>query len=213
MRASSRLCIPLLLALTACGDPLRFDALPADAVVLAFGDSVTFGQGAARGEDYPTQLAAITGWQVRNAGIPGETAREAALRIDGALAKAGPALVLVEIGGNDFLRGRSGADVKADLRTIMESVRAAGAIPVLVSVPQFSVIGAVTGRLGDSPIYAEIGEEQHVLVIEAVFAGVLSETALRSDPIHPNAKGYRKFADGVAQALEDAGLLSSARPR
>jgi acyl-CoA hydrolase len=56
--------LTLVIALTACGEPQRFAALPPGTTVLAFGDSITYGVGAAAHSSYPTQLAASTGWQV-----------------------------------------------------------------------------------------------------------------------------------------------------
>lgn len=209
MRVSRYLCPALLVTLFACGDAQKLDPLPADAVVLAFGDSVTYGTGAPRSEDYPTRLALLTGRQVHNAGIPGDTARAATSRIADALARTAAALVIIELGGNDFLQRRASAEVKEDLRAIIRAVRTAGAIPVLVAVPQVSVFGAVTGRLSDSPIYAALAEEEQVLVIEDVFADVLSDATLRSDAIHPNAEGYRILAARIAAELERAGLLGS----
>lgn|SRR5690606_3510786 len=207
MRLYRFVVVLLFAALSACGDSLRFEPLPAGTVVLAFGDSVTYGTGAGRGEDYPSRLAELTGWHVRNAGVPGETARAATARIADALAETGAAIVIVELGGNDFLQRRSAADVKEDLRTIIRSARDAGVLPVLVSVPQLSILGAVTGRLTDSPIYAELAEEERVLLVEEVFADVLSDASLRADPIHPNTQGYRVLATRIAEALERAGLL------
>jgi acyl-CoA thioesterase-1 len=201
--------IALLVTLLACSDPLRFDPLPPDAVVLAFGDSVTYGTGASRGEDYPARLAALTGRRVRNAGIPGDTALEARSRIAEALAESGAALAIIELGGNDFLQRRSSAEVKEDLRAIIAAARAAEAIPVLVSVPEISILGAVSGRLSDSPIYAALAEEEQVLLVDDVFAEVLSDPSLRADPIHPNAAGYRKLAARIAETLERAGLLAA----
>ena len=58
----------------ACGNNTRLAALPAGSIVLAFGDSVTYGTGAGPGEDWPTLLSAATGWRVVNAGVPGDTA-------------------------------------------------------------------------------------------------------------------------------------------
>lgn len=201
-----------LLAVTAaCGDAPRHAPLPDGTVALAFGDSVTHGTGARGGEDYPARLAALTGWEVVNAGIPGDTASAATGRIEEALANARPAVVIIELGGNDFLRRRSAADVKEDLRTMIAAVRAAGALPALVSVPELSVLGAVTGRLGDSRIYAELADEEDVLLIEDVFAGVLSDADLRADRIHPNAAGYRVIAERIAEELADAGLLRLVR--
>lgn len=208
MRLYRFVVVLLFAALSACGDSLRFEPLPAGTVVLAFGDSVTYGTGAGRGEDYPTRLAALSGWQVHNAGIPGDTARAATNRIADALASSNAVLAIIELGGNDFLRRRPSADVKEDLRTIIDTTRAAGAIPVLVAVPQSSVFGAVTGRLRDDPIYSALADEEDVLLIEDVFADVLSDARLRSDPIHPNAEGYRVLADRIADGLARAGLLS-----
>ncbi|HEX7082409.1 MAG TPA: GDSL-type esterase/lipase family protein [Gammaproteobacteria bacterium] len=198
----------LLVLLAACGEPPRYDPLPAGAVVLAFGDSVTYGTGAGRGESYPSVLADLTGWQIVNAGIPGDTAQEAAERISGALREARPAVAIIELGGNDFLQRRPASGVKEDLRAIVTAVRDTGAIPVLISVPELSLFGAVTGRLGDSPIYAALADEENVLLVDEVFADVLSDAALRSDRIHPNAAGYRIMAERIASDLARAGLLA-----
>ncbi len=83
-----------------------------------------------------------------------------------------------------------------------------GAVPVLVAVPEFSVFGASVGSLSDSPIYEELAEEERILLIDDIFSEVLSDEGLRSDRIHPNARGYRKMADGIAAALTEAGLKS-----
>lgn len=206
-----RLAATLLTAclVTACGDAQqRFDPLPRDAVVLAFGDSVTHGTGAGKGEDYPSRLAERTGWRIVNAGIPGDTAQEAKRRIEQALREASPDLVIVELGGNDFLRRRPANLVKEDLREIVHAVKAYGAITVLVGVPELSLIGAAVGRLSDSGIYEELAEEEQALLIGGVFSGVLSDDDLRADRIHPNADGYRVMADDIADALADAGLFT-----
>lgn len=203
--------VAALIALAACSESARYSPLPRDVVVLAFGDSVTHGTGAGPGEDYPTQLAELTGWQIVNAGRPGGTAAGGLIRIENTLKEAAPALTIIELGGNDFLQRRGAAEVKEDLRAIVAAVRAADAIPVLVAVPQFSVFGALTGRLSDSPIYAALAKEEGVLLIDAVFAEVLSDGALRADRIHPNAKGYRIMAVRIAEALETAGLLAAPR--
>ena len=73
--------VSLAALLTACGTDTQLPAIPRGATVLAFGDSVTFGTGAAEGEDWPTLLAAKTGWEIINAGIPGDTAEAGKARI------------------------------------------------------------------------------------------------------------------------------------
>ena len=201
------LLLTLTLALAAgCGQEVRYEALPSGATVLAFGDSVTYGTGASSGEDYPSVLAEKTGWRVINAGIPGDTARAARSRLAPLLAEHQPDLVIVELGGNDFLRRHSTDSVEAALRDIVQQSKASGAITVLVSVPRFSVLRATAGALSDSPIYATLAEEEGVLLAPDIFAEVLSDEDLRADPIHPNAAGYRQFTDELLALLQAAGL-------
>lgn len=199
--------VPLLLV-GACGGEPRNSALPAGSVVLAIGDSVTFGTGAAPGEDYPAQLASITGWDIRNSGIPGDTSAGLKARIDTALSEAKPALVIVEIGGNDFLRRQPESDTKENVRAILQHIKQQGIAVVLVATPKFSPLGAAIGLLPDAPIYAELAEEEKVPLVPAIFARVLADAKLKSDPIHPNAAGYRKLAEGIAAELVNYGFIA-----
>ena len=198
--------ILLSFMLGACKEAPTHQPLPAGATVLAFGDSVTYGTGAAQGEDYPTQLAQRSGWNVINAGISGDTAAAAKSRIDKLLQQTAPALVIVELGGNDFLRRRADVEVKEDLRVILRAVKNAGAIPVLVAVPQFAIM--LVGSLSDAAIYSELAAEENIILVDEIFSEVLSAASLRADRIHPNAEGYRRLADAIAQRLGNAGLLA-----
>jgi acyl-CoA hydrolase len=204
-RAVAGLCLALLLA--ACGGEGVRQALPAGATVLAFGDSVTFGLGAGPGQDYPAQLAELTRWRVINAGISGDTAREARQRLAPLLKTHRPDLVIVELGGNDFLRKRPEREVKADLHAIIRESQASGAIAVLVAVPRLSMLRASIGALSDASIFAELAEETGATLVADTFSGVLSDDSLRADRIHPNALGYRVLAEGIAQRLRAEGLL------
>jgi acyl-CoA hydrolase len=193
------------IALAACGKRRKLSALAPGSQVLAFGDSVTHGTGAGSGEDWPTRLAALTGWQIVNAGVPGDTAEAGKSRIRPLLDEYKPALVLIEIGGNDFLRRRPASAVKQDLKALVAAVRSANAQPLLVGVPELSLLAAF-GKPGDSPIYAEIGKEEGVPVIPDVFSDILSRPELCADRIHPNAAGYRRMAEGIHAALKELGL-------
>ena len=203
-----RVFLHLTLLLAACGRGPKLSALPSGSVVLAFGDSVTFGTGAAPGEDWPAQLAALSGWRIVNAGIPGDTAEAAKNRLSALLDADKPALVIIEIGGNDFLRRRSQVAVKEDIRQMIRAVRSSGAQVVLVAVPELSLLGAVTRRPSDAALYAELGKEEKVPVIADVFADILAQPALCADQIHPNAAGYRQMAASFREALQKIGLLS-----
>ena len=191
----------------ACGRPAKLPAIPPGSAVLAFGDSVTYGTGAAPGDDWPNRLAAMTRWSVINAGIPGDTAEAATNRIQALLDEHQPALVIIEIGGNDFLRRRPQSSVKEDLRRIIRAAKAARAVVVLVAVPDLSLLGVVTRKVSDSPIYGQLGEEENVLVIADVFSDILGRPELCADNIHPNAAGYRLMAEGIVMQLKTAGLV------
>lgn len=190
----------------ACGRRATFAPVPSGASVLAFGDSVTFGTGAGPGEDWAALLASRTAWRITNAGVPGDTAEAAAGRLAPLLVEHRPALVIVELGGNDFLKRRPPAAVKEALRRMLREIRASGAQAVLVSVPEMSLLGVVARRPTDAPLYAELGKEEGVAVIADVFSGVLGRPELCADPIHPNAEGYRVMAAGIHAALRTAGI-------
>ncbi len=196
----------LLLWLAGCGQPLKLQPIPPGASVLALGNSVTFGTGAVAGEDWPTLLAQKTGWRITNAGIPGDTAEHAQHRLPDLLVQHRPALVIIKIGGNDFLKRTPQPQVKETIRQIIHAVKRVGAQAVLVAVPEGSLLNLLT-RKTDAPIYQELGKEEGVLVIGQVFSAVLSQPELCADPIHPNAKGYQVMADGLYGALIKAGAL------
>jgi acyl-CoA hydrolase len=191
-----------------CSRAPKHAPLPAGVIVLAIGDSVTFGTGAAPGEDYPTQVASLTGWAIHNHGIPGDTSAGVKARIDEALAETKPGLVILEIGGNDFLQRQPEAETMENVRTILQRTKQASVPVVLVATPKFSPLGAAVGMLPDSPIYAELAEAEKVPLVPAIFAKVLADENLKSDPIHPNAAGYRKLAEGIAAELVNFGFLA-----
>jgi len=195
----------LLILLGACGKDDKQSAIPPGASVLAIGDSVTFGTGAGKGQDFPAQLAVMTRWTIHNHGIPGDTAAGVNERIAASLAETQPTLVLLEIGGNDFLRQTPETEVKERIRAIIKQIRSQGIPVVLVAVPQFSPLGAVLGRLPDAPLYAELGREEQVAVVPDVLGDVLSENELKADAIHPNGAGYKRMAEGIADGLTRAG--------
>lgn len=190
-----------------CGrDKPRQTVLPAGASVLAIGDSVTYGTGAATGKDYPSQLAALTGWVIHNQGVPGDTTAGVGKRIEAALGETRPALVLLEIGGNDFLHRTPDGEVKEGLRDIVRLIRSKDIPVMLIAVPQFSPLGAMLGRLPDAMLYVELGREESVPVVRDVLGDALADETLRADAIHPNEAGYRLMAEGIADALARSGF-------
>lgn len=193
---------------TACGrKPAKTQPIPSGATVLALGDSLTWGTGAGTQDAYPAVLQELTGWHVVNAGISGNTAAQALERLPGLMAEHDPALVILCIGGNDFLRRQSASATQATIRRTVQAIQAARVPVLLVAVPQFSVIAAAGGPLSDHPLYEELADELNVAVYSGGWSEVLGDARLRSDAVHANAAGYRRFAEGLAQRLRVAGWL------
>jgi acyl-CoA thioesterase-1 len=210
MRRRVALLAPLAAAaLAACGRKAKKAAvLPAGSTVLALGDSITFGTGAPREASYPAVLAGLTGWNVVNAGVPGDTSAGALARLPDLLQEHRPQLVLVSIGGNDFLRRVPPADTRANIRGICEQALGAGAQVVLVGVPEANAMAAIARALADHAMYEEVAGELKLPVYAGGWAAVLNDPALRSDPIHANAQGYGRFAEGLAGFLREVGLAA-----
>ena len=191
---------------TACGrKPAKTQPIPPGATVLALGDSLTWGTGAGGQDAYPAVLQELTGWHVVNAGVPGNTAAQALERLPGLMAEHAPALVILCIGGNDFLQRQSAAATQASIRRTVQAIQAARVPVLLVAVPQFSLLAVAGGPLSDHPLYEELGDELNVAVYSGGWAEVLGDA--RSDAVHANAAGYRQFAEGLAQRLRVAGWL------
>ena len=183
-------------------------ALPAGTTVLALGDSITAGTGAEAAAAYPAQLAALTGWNVVNGGVPGDTAAQALERLPGLLAEHKPALVILSIGGNDLLRRLPADATEAAIRRSVALAREGGAQVLLVGVPQPSLLAAAGAALSDHPMYERIAADLKLPLHGGGWATVLGDAALKSDQIHPNAAGYRAFAEALAAGLRGHGLLN-----
>jgi len=194
--------------IAACGKKQpRGRPVPMGATVLALGDSITFGTGATPETAYPAVLARLTGWNVVNGGVPGDTSAQALERLPALLQEHSPQLVIVSIGGNDFLRRQSQGETRATIQRICQQAMASGAQVLLVAVPQPSLVAAVAHSLSDHPMYAELATELKLPLHANGWSDVLAKPELRSDAIHANAQGYELFARGLVDTLKAAGIL------
>jgi acyl-CoA thioesterase I len=197
----------LLLPLAvACGGAKKETALPAGSKVLALGDSLTAPHGVKPGEDWPTLLAQKTGWVVINAGVSGNTSAQALDRLPALLDEHQPQLVLVSLGGNDMLRKLSPAQTVANLGGMLDLVKARGARAVLLATPKPSIAGAVFNNLSPADFYADVAKEKKVPLIKDALPEVLSDTALKSDQLHPNAAGHALLGEKIHEDLKKIGF-------
>lgn len=188
-----------LLFLTSCTPSPRLSPLSPDARVLAFGDSITYGTGAAENESFPYVLQGIISRTVINAGIPGETTSEGLRRLPSAIDEHRPALMILCLGGNDFLRRLDEGEAAKNLREMVKMAKGKGVDVVLLGVPALGFSLSVPG------FYKEIAGEFKIPYEGKILRSVLSKGNLKSDYIHPNAQGYRKVAEAVADLLRKSG--------
>ena len=164
--------------------------------MVCFGDSLTEGVGADKDENYPAILARGLAYPVINSGRSGDTSAAALARIEADVLAHNPRLVIVLLGGNDFLQQIPLSETRTHLGEIIHRIQEGGAIVVLVGMR----LGLFTDEYG--PLFKEMAEKHHALLVAEALKGILSDPQLRSDPIHPNAAGYRLLAEKVLHAIK-----------
>ena len=164
--------------------------------IICFGDSLTEGVGASAGDDYPSVLSRQLGSPVINAGVRGDTTAAALERLADQVLNKNPRLVILLLGGNDFLRQRPRRETRQNLEEIVRRVQAHDAMVVIA--------GIRLGVFGDdyAEIFEQTAEQFGALYIPQVMKGILTNSSLRSDPIHPNGAGYRLIADRIADKIK-----------
>ena len=163
--------------------------------IVAFGDSLTAGYGANAGEDYPSHLSRKLGVPIINEGVNGDTTESAQPRLSAVLAH-NPRIVILGLGGNDYLRGVPVATTEANLRSIIRQIHAGGAMVVLLGF-NFPSLGANYGKM-----YDRVAEEERTLLVPDMLDGILSDPSKKGDDVHPNGTGYAVMAERVAGPLK-----------
>jgi len=196
----------LAILVVVCGAPAV--AAGAGQKIVVLGDSLSsgYGLGAAPSwvrilEDHLVEGA--YGDTVVNASIAGDTTSGGLARLPGLLSRHEPDVVVIELGGNDGLRGQPIAKLRENLAAIIEQVRAAGALPVLIGIqipPNYGP--AYTERFAG--VYPELAESYSIPFVSFLLDGVALDPALmQADRIHPNAAGQRSMFENVWSVLMD----------
>jgi len=192
-------------AATHCSRTVELDA---NRPVAFLGDSIATGL-TSRKDGCADQLARSLSVPVVNHSQPGLTASAAVDRLP-ALLETNPQVVVVELGGNDYLFGADGADVEANLETIIRSCQAADAEVVLMEIPRGFIIDRYSGlerriaRRHDLELISDTAIRKIILFGPTVPPGMWMDRSnrLSDDGLHPNARGAAVLAEHVAGTLE-----------
>ncbi len=192
----------VVVALAGCSSKSAgLPALAADDVIVAFGDSLTYGTGAEAKASYPVVLAQLIGRKVIRAGVPGEVTAQGRARLASVIEEYNPRLVIVCLGGNDMLRRVSEQEIKRNLRAMLADIQRRGIAAVLIGVPKPALLTSAP------EFYAELAAEFNIPYEGKIVTSVLYKSEYKSDAIHPNAEGYRKIAEAIAELLRKSGAV------
>lgn len=179
----------------------------AQRTVLVFGDSLSTGYGLAANQGWVALMAqrmrtSHPGWRVVNASISGETTAGGAARIAAELARSRPAVVVIELGANDGLRGLPLAHTRNNLETIIKAATAAKAKVLLIGMRMPPNLGAQYTR-GFEQNYVLLAKRHRTAFLPFMLAPIATDrNAFQADHSHPTAAVQPKLRDHVWVALE-----------
>ncbi len=165
--------------------------------IVAFGDSITYGHGVPTEQTYPALLSDALGVEIINAGRNGDTTASGLQRLERDVLDHDPRIVIVELGGNDFLNKVPREETFANLDQIVALCIDAGAMVILVHI-QF---GFFSDKYLDE--YEAIAERHGALLVPDLMDGIFGRPSMMVDQIHPNAEGQRVIAQRIGEALVD----------
>ena len=163
--------------------------------IIAFGDSLTEGVGAPSGKTYPDRLSASLGVPILNKGVRGNTTSEALARLDRDVLRSDPKIVLLLLGGNDLLRRVPREETLRDYEEVVKRIQAKGALVIVLSLE-----AGMGAELAKS--VREIAERNGCPIVRDILGGIMGQSDLMSDPVHPNDRGYELLAKKVEPVLK-----------
>ena len=187
--------------LFSCSDSEKLQLIEPGSKILAFGDSLTYGTGTSRDNSYPAVLQSLTGIEVINAGIPGETSGQGLRRLPGLIKRHQPDIIIICQGGNDILRKMDEDNMRDNIQQMIDLARSNDSQVVLIGVPDFGIF------LQPLPVYRLLAEQNGIPIAEDILSEIIADNRLKADQIHPNAKGYRILAEEIADLLSRTGAI------
>lgn len=162
--------------------------------VIAFGDSLIVGVGAEKGEDFVSRLERKINEPIINLGLSGDTSEGGLARVEEVLEKE-PRIVIISLGGNDYLRRISKEETFRNLKILVNKIQSQGAITV--------VLGVRGGVLRDhyDREYEALARETGSVLVEDILDGLLGNLNYMDDAIHPNSLGNKIIAEKIYPKL------------
>jgi lysophospholipase L1-like esterase len=165
--------------------------------IVVFGDSLVAGRGARAGEDFVSVLSRRLGATIVNAGQSGDTTGAALARLERDVLVLNPRVVVVLLGGNDYLRRVPIKQTFSHLDSIVDQIRERGAAVVLAGV----AVGLMSDPYREE--YEALAERRSAGLVPDILGGIIGHANLMSDSIHPNGRGYAMIADRLEPMLRD----------
>jgi acyl-CoA thioesterase I len=195
------------IAIVSVTSPSTALAAPSSPTILVFGDSLSAGYGLAQDEGWVTLLQRRLAqrhldFAVSNASISGETTSGGLTRIDEALGRVKPAIVIIELGANDALRGQPLDQTQRNLEALVTKSQAAHAKVVIVGMQIPPNYGKVYADRFQG-LFGAVATKYHTALAPFLFAGFAEKLDLfQADHFHPNAEAQPRLLDNVWPALE-----------
>jgi len=185
---------------TSCGLP-KLEVLNSDDIILAFGDSLTLGVGVNNEQSYPSVLSELSGFEVINSGISGETTNEGLSRLPVVLKRYHPEILILLEGGNDILQNINKPQIKHNLRSMIEVAISYDVQVVLIGVPEKKLFS------NSSALYGELAKEYDLAYDGKIIGSLMRSPSRKSDSVHFNKNGYRELAKTVYELLIENGAI------
>lgn len=180
----------------------KLDPLESGDVIVAFGDSLTFGVGARSENSYPSVLAGLSGFEVVNAGISGETTGEGLKRLPQVLDEYSPSLLILLEGGNDILRNKPYDQIERNLDSMISEAKSRGVQVVLIGVPEKKLFSS------SAPFYKRLAEKHDLVFESKLVGGLMRSPSKKSDTVHFNKAGYAHMAEAINDLLLENGAFN-----
>jgi len=185
-----------LLAWRGCAWPPVRNLGARDGPIVILGDSLAAGVGSKGGQrGFVTRLSEKLGVEIVNRGVSGNTTQDGLERLETDVLALQPALVILELGGNDFLRRVDPDQTFANLETMIRRSQEEGAAVLVLGVRG----GLLGGSRGDR--FRELARRHQAAYVSDILDGVFARPALMADSIHPNDAGHQKIAERLEPVM------------